>query len=466
MFRKPGEIADARPFQPDLGERFFLFLYFRCPSIIVKVNSRVEKRCREKITRTEIDERMYLTFRNYRSAILVVLFQCFVESGVAAAAQDAIASSEDSRDEVYLLVAFVLLALVVSFMCSVAEAVLLSITPSYIEELGERNPKQARLLKRLREEKIDRSLAGILTMNTIAHTAGAIGAGAQAGTVFGSAWVGVFSAVMTLAILFLSEIIPKTLGAVYWPKLTRPTVFFVRSLVVALYPLVLASEWLTRLVTKGRALHAFNRDEFIAMINIVERSGDLREHESRIIRNLFKFGLLKASDIMTPRTVIYALPQDATIGEKLKEGIDSPFSRLPVYGKDMDDITGFVLKDDLLAYKYRAREDVKLESVKREIHAVPASISLPNLLEFLLHRRQHIVLAVDEHGGTEGIVTLEDVVETLLGMEIMDETDKVEDMRVLARRQWAKRVKALGLESADIPGEEQFGRSASNFSEK
>lgn len=384
---------------------------------------------------------------------------------MAAAAQVAVASPEETKAAVYLLVAFVILALLVSFICSVAEAVLLSITPSYIEELRERRPRRAGLLKRLRQEKIDQSLAGILTMNTIAHTAGAIGAGTQAGTVFGSELVGVFSAAMTLAILFLSEIIPKTLGAVYWPKLTGPTVLFVRILVVSLYPLVLASEWLTKLITKGKALHTFNRDEFIAMINIVEKSGDLREHESRIIRNLFKFGLLKAFDIMTPRTVVYALPQDATVGEKLREGIDSPFSRLPVYGKDADHITGFVLKDDLLAYKYKAREDVRLESIKREILAVPASISLPNLLEFLLHRRQHIVVAVDEHGGTEGIVTLEDVVETLLGMEIMDETDKVEDMRILARRQWAKRVKALGLESADIPEERQAGQDVDKVSE-
>ena len=347
------------------------------------------------------------------------------------------------------MVMYVLLALVFSFLCSVAEAVLLSVTPSFIADLQEKQPKKAALLKRLKQDNIDRSLAAILTLNTIAHTVGAVGAGAKATALFGSAWFGLFSAIMTLMILFLSEIIPKTLGAVYWRRLAGLTGVFIRSLIVALYPLILVSERLTKMIARGRSIQVFSRDEFVAMAGLGEKAGHINERESRIIHNLFRFHSLKAEDIMTPRTVMVALDRETTVAEALEIHAQSPFSRLPLFGTDLDDITGFILKDEMLLSLARDQDMVKLKELSREISAVAGSMHLSGLLEFLLHQRQHIALVTDDYGGTRGLVTLEDVVETLLGMEIVDEIDTVEDMQALARQQWAKRAKALGLEVDD-----------------
>jgi CBS domain containing-hemolysin-like protein len=351
-----------------------------------------------------------------------------------------------TNTDVILLVSYILLALVFSFLCSVAEAVLLSLTPSYIAGLRDRRPKLAALLKHLKQDNIDQSLAAILTLNTIAHTVGAIGSGSKATVVFGSAWFGLFSAVMTLMILFLSEIIPKTIGAVYWRNLAGLTAQFIRGLIWSLYPLIWISEVLTRLIARGKSAHVFSREEFVAMAGIGERAGKIDPRESRIILNLFRFDSLTARDIMTPRTVISGLPQDMSVTEALHAKPPVTFSRLPLYQADLDHITGFILKDDLLNAKARGHDDVKLETLKREIKTVTGNMSLSNLFGFLLDKRRHIALVVDEYGGTKGLVTTEDVVETLLGMEIVDEMDKVQDMQAMARQQWAKRAKALGLE--------------------
>ncbi len=348
--------------------------------------------------------------------------------------------------DVILLVSYILLALVFSFLCSVAEAVLLSISPAYIAGLQDKKPKLAALLKQLKQDNVDQSLAAILTLNTIAHTVGAIGSGSKATVVFGSAWFGLFSAVMTLMILFLSEIIPKTIGAVYWRSLAGLTARFVRGLIWALYPLIWLSERLTRLIARGKTTGVFSREEFIAMAGIGERDGKIDPHESRVIRNLFRFGSLTASDIMTPRTVISGLPQEMSVTDALKTKPPASFSRLPLFQTDLDHITGFILRDDLLLAKARHGGDLKIETLKRKIKTVPGSLPLTNLLEFLLDQRQQIALVIDEYGGTKGLVTTEDVVETLLGMEIVDEMDAVEDMQAMARRQWAKRARAQGID--------------------
>jgi len=345
-----------------------------------------------------------------------------------------------------LLIVYVLLAIGFSFICSVAEAVLLSITPSYIEGQKEKRPKHAARLKQLKQDNVDQSLSAILTLNTIAHTAGAIGAGAKATVVFGSAWFGLFSAVMTLAILFLSEIVPKTMGAIYWSRLVGPTMLFVQGLIVTLYPIVWISEKFTKLISQGKAIHNFSRDEFIAMARLGNDSGHIHDNESRIIRNLFHYGSVKAMDVMTPRSVVFALAEDRKVSEVFEHINAKPFSRIPVYATGLDDITGFVLRDDILLRKASDQQGELIKSLKRDICAVPETASLPMLLERFLKDRQHIALVVDEHGGTSGVVTLEDLVETLLGVEIMDEMDRVENMRVLARKMWKKRAKALGIE--------------------
>lgn len=347
--------------------------------------------------------------------------------------------------DAFLLVLYVVLALLFSFMCSVAEATLLSITPSYIAGLKELQPKKAELLRRLKEEKIDQSLAAILTVNTIAHTVGAIGAGSKATAVFGNAWFGVFSVVMTLLILFLSEIVPKTLGAVYWRQLTGPTALFVNVLIKTMYPLILVSEKLTKLISGGKNHNNFSREEFVAMASIGQEQGHINDRESKIIRNLFLFKSVEASAIMTPRIVVSALQKDLTVQAALNQPEKMPFSRMPIYSANIDAIDGFVLREDLLVALNQGKADIPVSSFKREIISVLDTTPLTRLLETLLEMRHHIAVVVGEYGETKGLVTLEDVVETLLGIEILDEGDKVEDMQQLARQLWAKRAERMGI---------------------
>jgi CBS domain containing-hemolysin-like protein len=384
------------------------------------------------------------------SAVLItILITAGVVSG-AGTVRSVAPVPEHTDTDVALLVIYIMMALVFSFLCSVAEAVLLSVTPSYIAGLKQNKPGFAERLKRLKQDNVDQSLAAILTLNTIAHTVGAIGSGAKATLVFGNAWFGLFSAVMTLMILFLSEIIPKTLGAVFWRKLTWFTVIFVGSLTRILYPLIWISERLTRLIARRNELQVFRRSEFAAMAKLGEEAGHIRENESRIIHNILRFESLKAKDIMTPRTVLVGLQQDLTVSKAMDLESISAFSRILLFGESLDDITGFVLKTDMLISRALDRKEEKLVTFKRDIMSVISELPLSDLLEFFLNHRQHIALVVDEYGGTKGIVTLEDVVETLLGMEILDEMDKVEDMQALARKQWKKRARAIGLQIDDL----------------
>jgi CBS domain containing-hemolysin-like protein len=224
---------------------------------------------------------------------------------------------------------------------------------------------------------------------------------------------------------------------------------FVNALIVILYPIVWISERLTKYISRGKDVHIFSRDEFIAMASVGVETGQIHSKESRMIQNLLRFESLNVADIMTPRTVILALAEDIKIIDSLKKVTQNPFSRIPLYRSNIDDITGFVLKDDVLIFTAQKRGDEKLKTLRREIIAIPMSVSLTALLERFLNDRQHIAIVVNEYGETAGLVTLEDLIETIMGMEIMDETDDVEDMRALARKQWIKRSKAMGLD-ADI----------------
>jgi CBS domain containing-hemolysin-like protein len=358
-------------------------------------------------------------------------------------------SREATQMDVIILIGSIILALGFSFLCSIAEAALLSVTPSYVESMRTTRPKRAERLRRLKIENVDCSLAAILTLNTIAHTVGAILSGAKATIIFGSAWFGLFSAIMTLMILFFSEIIPKTLGAVYWKQLIGPTVAFVQILIWSLYPIVWFSELLTQWVSRGKKGHAFSRDELISMARIGEASGNMPKSESRILRNLFRLGTLSAQDIMTPRTVIASLPEEITITKALDTATGRPFSRLPLYLGDKDQITGFVLRADVLMSYAREDGEAPLTSIRRDIMTVRDSIALTELFDKFLQKRQHIAVVLDEYGGTKGLVTLEDLVETLIGIEIIDETDAVVDMRVLARKRWTERARAMGIETQE-----------------
>lgn len=349
-----------------------------------------------------------------------------------------------------LLVLYVLLALGISFLCSTLEAVLLSVTPSYVAALEQEGHATAERLDELKAD-VERPLAAILSLNTIANTAGATAAGAQAAAVFGSSIVGVFSAVLTLLILIFSEIIPKTLGALYWRQLAPPLTRVLFGVIWLMWPLVKLSRGITYLISRGKDEEAsVSREEFTAMAELGEEAGVFEEEESRILKNLFRFSSLRVKDIMTPRTVIKALPEDQTVEEVVDAHDEFRFSRIPVFTKNRDDITGYVLKDQILLKAAQEEDHISLHDLKREILGVPETLLLPEFFERLVDSYEHIALVVDEYGGTAGIVTMEDVVETLLGMEIVDEVDSAEDMQALARQQWFKRAHRLNLIPDDM----------------
>ena len=343
-----------------------------------------------------------------------------------------------------LLFVFVAVALVFSFLCSIAEAVLLSVTTAHITLLEQEGRRSGALLRKLKSD-INKPLAAILTLNTIAHTVGAAGAGAQAATVFGNTYVGVTSAVLTLLILVFSEIIPKTLGATYWRSLASLTAHGLKFLVWILYPFVVLSELLTRGLSRGHELEGFSREEFAAMADLGQQEGQLEERESRILKNMFLLHETRVSDVMTPRPVVFSLPESLTVSEYFASHYDSRFSRIPVYAEDREQLTGFVLKDDLLLAQARSNTENALQTYRRELPALLDSTPLSDAFEDILHRRAHIMMIVDEYGGMEGIITLEDILETLLGLEIIDESDKTADMQQHARRMWKKRAQAMGI---------------------
>ncbi len=368
-------------------------------------------------------------------------------AGVAVAAGPVASGNGTVGDPAHFtrMVLYASVALLFSFLCSVAEAVLLSVSPAFVAHQEHEGHPSAARLRRVKDD-VDRSLAGILTLNTIAHTVGAGGAGAEAAAYFGERWIGVSMAVLTLLILFLSEIVPKTLGAVYWRPLATPTAWFVRGLILSLYPLIWASERLTRLITRNQEVEALSRGEFRALAQMGAEGGHLDETQSRIFRNMLRFRELTAEDIMTPRTVVFSLQQDRSVREVLEEQLEIPFSRIPLYGKNRDDVTGLVLKTDLLTRQLQGRGDDRLLDLKREIRFIPETMSLERVAEELLDQRAHILAVFEEHGGLAGVVSLEDVVETLLGIEIVDEADRVEDLRRLARERWHQRMEHLGVD--------------------
>ncbi|HLR26544.1 MAG TPA: hemolysin family protein [Fodinibius sp.] len=357
-----------------------------------------------------------------------------------------------------LLLFYLLLAIGVSFLCSLLEAVLLSISHSYIAILERKGSKSGKLLRGYKED-IDRPLSAILSLNTIAHTVGAAGVGAQAQIIFGESYVAVTSAVLTFLILVLSEIIPKTIGATYWRKLAPFSARTMRLLMMVLYPFVLMSQFITRIIADEEEMPSFSREEFGAMADLGVEEGVFEEEESRIFKNLIRFSSLRIKDIMTPRTVVVGFNESLTVGEVRDKIEQLHFSRLPVYGEARDEVTGYVLKNDLLLMVARDEMDRELKDFKRDILIVPEMTPLQDFFERLMKKQEHIAMVVDEYGGFAGVVTMEDLMETLLGMEIIDEVDTIEDMQKMARKRWVERAKRLGIVEApkEAPTEAKEG---------
>lgn len=341
-----------------------------------------------------------------------------------------------------LLIVFAAISIGFSFICSVLEAALLSITPSYIAGLREVRPGLYKTLRGFKDD-IDKPLSAILTLNTVAHTVGATGVGAQVAVVFGEAWLGAASGVMTLAILILSEIIPKTIGAKYWRSLAPMLPPVLKVIMISLAPFV----WLSKLITSqigGNEHDVDVRAEIRALADMGKDQQALEDDEHKVIQNILHLHDVKVGAIMTPRTVCRTVRPEMTVSEFLEQEKGQPFSRFPVMN-ERGECTGYIHKSDLLGVSL----EQTMKALALEVSMISTRMSIEDLFHAMLSQRQHMAVVYDEHGTWVGLVTLEDILETILGREIMDETDSVADLRLYARQRWSRKLKKQGSGDRD-----------------
>lgn len=344
-----------------------------------------------------------------------------------------------------LLFVYLSIGLVLSFLCSILEASLLSTSPYFISMKIKEGKKYAMRMD-VFKKNIDLPLAAILTLNTFAHTLGAAGVGSQAQKIWGEEYVTITSVVLTLIILFVSEIIPKTLGAIYWKKLGVFTVFSLKIMIYSpLYPFIMLTHLITKRFKKNQPPDTMSRHEFEAITDSVIEEGIMKDEESQLLQNLMKFESICVKSIMTPQIVVVAEEENTTIEDFYENRKDIPFSRIPIYEKELNQITGFVLKDEIMEMIIEGKGKKPMKSIVRKIRTVEETLPIIKLFYKLIELKAHIAMVVDEYGMVSGLVTMEDVFETLIGLEIVDEMDNVEDMQVLARKNWEIRAKKLGL---------------------
>jgi CBS domain containing-hemolysin-like protein len=286
---------------------------------------------------------------------------------------------------------------------------------------------------------IDKPLSAILSLNTVAHTVGAAGVGAQAVKVFGEAYFGIISAVLTLLILVFTEIIPKTIGARYWRNLSKITYYTIKAMIIVTYPLVLMSAVITRLFSDNSEDKTTSREEIAALASIGADEGLFTDKENIIIQNILKLKNVRVKEIMTPRVVVALADENLPLINFLENKDYLKFSRIPVYSENEENITGYVFRQEVFENLAEDKRDLKLKDVKHDILIVPDSLMLFSLWEKLLEKKEHLALIVDEYGGMDGVVTMEDIIETLLGLEIVDEKDTVVDMQKYAIERWKTR---------------------------
>ena len=344
-----------------------------------------------------------------------------------------------------LLIIYFSIAIGVSFLCSVLEAVLLSITPGYNQKVLLSSPRVGEKIASVRKN-LDQSLSSILILNTFAHTMGAAGVGAQAVLIFGQQWETAIAIALTLAILYFSEIIPKTLGATFWPQLAAPASYVISWLVKLVYPLVWLSTRLTKLFSKNQG-NEITREEIIALASLGHKDGNLFTQENEYLSNLLNLREVKTEQILTPRSVVHMLSASMTITEALDDQGTQQFTRIPVYKDVKDNIVGKVLRADLYEAERLGSGDELLSQHIKPVITVSEKMSVHSLLDHFIKRRKHLFLVTDEFGQMSGVVTLEDAIETLLGREIIDETDKVADMQALARSNYRQKLRAEKVNS-------------------
>jgi len=326
----------------------------------------------------------------------------------------------------------------ISFLCSLLESFILSVTHAHISLVSKDRPALGEKLAYFKEN-INRPLSAILSLNTIANTVGAASVGAIALIEFGSNWVAIMSGILTLSILIFSEIIPKTIGALYWKRILVPATFAVQVLIIMTYPLVVMLELLSKWLTKDGNEDKVSREEVIAMAELGEDEGTIEESESTVIENVLMLDDIPVEEVLTPRSVIFALENTSSVREVLDKYNDIEFSRIPVYEEELDNIIGIVRRHVLLKSKAEDQFDVTMGELAKPIHAVEENESVGDVLDEFVKRREHLFMVKDQFGQVAGLITLEDAIETLLGIEIVDETDSVVDMRKLALDNWRKK---------------------------
>jgi len=339
-----------------------------------------------------------------------------------------------------LLAIYFFIAIGVSFLCSILESVLLSLTPAYIEVVKEKKPKVGKLLEAQKKD-IDKSIGAILTLNTFAHTLGAAGVGAQAALIFGHEYMFYISAVLTILILIFSEIIPKTIGAYYWKELSGISSKIIQFLVFLTYPLLIFMKRITNVIaTKKGIMNKITKEEIEATIAMGENDGILNEKDSNIIENIFELNSIRVKDIYTPRSVLFTISKKELLNNLKKDHeltIDmakmKEYSRIPICGKNIDDIKGVVFAKEFF-YEYINDELKDKKDIIKPIFEINENIPVSKLLDLFLSKKEHMFLVIDNYGQTQGVVTLEDALETILGMEIVDELDNNIDMRELAKK--------------------------------
>lgn len=334
-----------------------------------------------------------------------------------------------------LLLLYLFLALFFSSLCSILEATVLSSTPSYIQSLDKDkySQKSIDLVKEMKGD-IDKSISAILTLNTFAHTMGAAGVGAQAAIIFGAKWQGVVAFILTLLILYITEIYPKTYAAIYWKRFLVPTAYIISFLIKVTYPFIWFGTKITNYIQKNNKDEVnFSKDEIMALVNLSEIEGSIQAKESDYIENLFKLKSIKTKDIMTPRSVVFALDLKSTIKDVVDNEKIYVHSRIPVFDGTIDNIVGVAFNQTVLEQRVKKNKNKTLEDIMVPVHMVSENLSVSVLIDSFLRRKTHLFIVKDSYGQTSGVVTLEDALETLLGVEIVDEMDEIEDMQKFAK---------------------------------
>lgn len=343
-----------------------------------------------------------------------------------------------------LMLTYLFGALAISFLCSIMEAVLLSTPMSFITMKEEQGVKTASLMKAYKNN-IDRPVSAILSLNTIAHTIGAAGVGAEAVKIWGQEYFGFISAILTLLILIFSEIIPKTIGSTYWRTMSMPATKIIQGMVIVTYPLVITLEYITKWISPKVQPLTVSREEVSAMVTVGTEEGVFEAEENKMIQSFIKIVNVTAKEIMTPNLVVEAAQQDSTLREFYDNRKEWDYSRIPIYDDNRDYITGYVLRATVLERLAEDKFNITLKEIKRPILTFMENESVSDIWEKMLEKKEHISVITDEYGCMRGLVTMEDVIETMLGVEIVDENDDTADLQVLAREKWQRLRKQQGI---------------------